>query len=228
MMLTIAQVIVQILQNDMDQPSKFMETLSHRSRRGGYGPRIAVTRAVAVGGGAYAAVHLPANSVGTKQLRDNAVVSSKVKNGSLLSIDFEAGQLPRGPTGPPGQRGQNGTNGTNGSPGPAGTARAYALVSTSGGHFANMSHNVTTVTHANGTGIYCVELDPSVAASGTAAIASPNYQSDDTSTGTPGVFAYAEYAGGCATNGVQVNTYRVIPGTSTSNGSTSHADEGSS
>jgi len=86
-----------------------------------------------------------------------------------------------------------------------------------------MSHNVATVTHTNGTGIYCVELDPSVAASGTAAVASPDFQSDDTSTGTPGVFAHAEYAGSCGTNGVQVDTFKIVPGTS--NGSTSHADE---
>ena len=36
---------------------------------------------------------IPFNSVGTSQLRANAVVSSKVKNGSLLAIDFKDGQL---------------------------------------------------------------------------------------------------------------------------------------
>ena len=39
---------------------------------------------VALGGGAYAATQLPKDSVGTRQLKKNAVVSSKVKNGSLL------------------------------------------------------------------------------------------------------------------------------------------------
>jgi hypothetical protein len=49
---------------------------------------------------------LPANSVGSKQLRKNAVTSSKVKNHSLKSVDFATGQLPKGdqgvqgPTGP--------------------------------------------------------------------------------------------------------------------------------
>lgn len=56
---------------------------------------------VALGGGAYAAMTLPKNSVGRKQLKPNAVVSSKVKNRSLLARDFKRGQLPRGPRGAP-------------------------------------------------------------------------------------------------------------------------------
>lgn len=39
---------------------------------------------------------LPANSVGTAQLKANAVVSGKVKDGSLLGKDFAADQLPSG------------------------------------------------------------------------------------------------------------------------------------
>jgi hypothetical protein len=56
---------------------------------------------LALGGGAYAAMTLPKNSVGRKQLKTNAVVSSKVKNRSLLAHDFKSGQLPRGPRGAP-------------------------------------------------------------------------------------------------------------------------------
>lgn len=51
---------------------------------------------LALGGGAYAATQLPKNSVGTKQLKRDAVTSPKVKNGSLLAKDFKKGQLPRG------------------------------------------------------------------------------------------------------------------------------------
>lgn len=51
---------------------------------------------IALGGGAYAAAKLPADSVGTTQLRDNAVISSKVLDGSLLARDFKAGELPGG------------------------------------------------------------------------------------------------------------------------------------
>ena len=94
---------------------------------------------VALGGTGYAAIVLPANSVGSKQLKKsavsnkkiakNAVTTSKVKDGSLLKGDFAAGQLPAGaagpagsagpagPTGPTGPAGTNGTNGTNGTDG---------------------------------------------------------------------------------------------------------------
>lgn len=66
---------------------------------------------VALGGTGYAAVTLPANSVGTAQLKKNAVTSLKVKNGSLLSADFKAGQIPAGPAGPAGSPGAAGAAG---------------------------------------------------------------------------------------------------------------------
>ena len=51
---------------------------------------------LALGGGAYAQLRIPNNSVGTPQLKRNAVTSAKVRNGSLLRRDFRAGQLLRG------------------------------------------------------------------------------------------------------------------------------------
>ena len=75
-----------------------------------------VALGVALAGTSVAAVNaLPSNSVGTKQLKKNAVISSKVKNRSLLAVDFKAGQLPRGPQGP---RGATGATGATGPPGP--------------------------------------------------------------------------------------------------------------
>jgi hypothetical protein len=67
--------------------------------------------AVALGGTGYAAIVLPANSVGTKQIKNNAVNSSKVANGSLLGADFRAGQIPAGPAGPAGPGGVAGPAG---------------------------------------------------------------------------------------------------------------------
>src|ERR687887_2661143 len=67
------------------------------------------------GTGIAAVAALPRNSVGTRQLRNNAVVSSKVRNHSLLARDFKRGQLPRGPIGPAGPAG---------APGPPGPPRA--------------------------------------------------------------------------------------------------------
>jgi hypothetical protein len=57
------------------------------------------------------------NSVGTIHLRNNAVTSVKVRNGSLLRADFRAGQIPAGPagaTGPAGPAGPAGPPGASG------------------------------------------------------------------------------------------------------------------
>lgn len=86
---------------------------------------------IALGGVSYAAIAVPAKSVGTKQLKGNAVTSAKVRNGSLLTRDFKGGQLdglefaaeesgPTGPTGPTGDTGETGPTGPRGETGPTG------------------------------------------------------------------------------------------------------------
>ena len=83
---------------------------------------------VALGGTSYAAVSLPASSVGSKQIKTNAVSSSKVANGSLLRRDFKSGQLPagaagaKGASGNPGAPGAPGATGAPGAPGATGPA----------------------------------------------------------------------------------------------------------
>ena len=57
---------------------------------------------------------LPRNSVGPLQLKNNAVTSVKVKNGSLLRADFRAGQIPAGPAGAAGPAGPAGPPGLSG------------------------------------------------------------------------------------------------------------------
>jgi hypothetical protein len=76
-----------------------------------------------LGGGAYAAVSLPKNSVGAKQIKRGAVNSSKVKDRSLRLSDFKPSQIPKGDAGP---RGPQGPQGAAGPQGEAGTARAFA------------------------------------------------------------------------------------------------------
>jgi hypothetical protein len=49
---------------------------------------------VALGGTSYAAVKLPRSSVGTKQLKSNAVVSGKIKNGQVRAGDIAGGIVP--------------------------------------------------------------------------------------------------------------------------------------
>lgn len=99
-----------------------------------------VALAVALGGTSYAAINLPANSVGTKHIKSNAVVSSKVKNRSLLAVDFKSGQLPRGPVGP---AGPSGPAGPAGAPGPAGPGARWAIVKP-GGYIESQSGGISS------------------------------------------------------------------------------------
>ena len=55
---------------------------------------------VALGGGAYAAVELPKNSVGTKQIKKKAVTLAKVAPAARNELRGQTG--PAGPQGPPG------------------------------------------------------------------------------------------------------------------------------
>ena len=63
---------------------------------------------VALGGSAYAAGVLPANSVGTPQLKGGSVTSGKVKDGTLKAVDFARNQLRAGPRGARGPAGPEG------------------------------------------------------------------------------------------------------------------------
>jgi hypothetical protein len=71
-------------------------------------------RLIALGGSAIAINKIKANSVGTKQLKNNAVTSPKVADGSLLGEDFAAGQLPAGAPGAAGAPGPTGPQGATG------------------------------------------------------------------------------------------------------------------
>src|SRR3954466_7985690 len=71
--------------------------------------------AVALSGGAYAvSTALPRNSVGSIQLKANAVNSAKVQNRSLRAAVFAIGHTPAGPQGPAGAAGPQGSPGTSG------------------------------------------------------------------------------------------------------------------
>jgi hypothetical protein len=75
---------------------------------------------VALGGAGYAAFRLPANSVGTRQLKSRAVTLGKI---SLRARAYLHGAVgPRGlqgPQGPEGPKGDRGHKGATGPPGPA-------------------------------------------------------------------------------------------------------------
>ena len=70
---------------------------------------------------------LPKRSVGTPQIKKNAVTGAKVKNGTLAAADFKAGQLPTGPKGDPGAPGPAGPNGDTGPKGDNGATGSPGL-----------------------------------------------------------------------------------------------------
>jgi Collagen triple helix repeat (20 copies) len=126
---------------------------------------------LALGGGAYAATKLPANSVGPAQIQNGAVSSKKVKNGSLVAADFKKGQLPagaRGVAGDAGPQGAAGAPGTAGAPGSAGTPGAPGAAGADGSALAYariasatdtidpaVSKNVTAANLTLKGGVYC-------------------------------------------------------------------------
>ena len=102
-----------------------------------------VALCIALGGTSYAALTLPRNSVGSKQIKSGAVKSSDVKNSSLRLRDFKRGEVPAGATGPAGAlgpkgdagpqgaRGADGADGAEGAPGTVGAASTAFFRATS-------------------------------------------------------------------------------------------------
>jgi Collagen triple helix repeat (20 copies) len=77
---------------------------------------------IALGGGAYAAVKLPASSVGPKQLKNRAVTPRKVAPATVRLFKGQKGdQGAPGATGAQGQQGEPGAPGSPGQPGSPGT-----------------------------------------------------------------------------------------------------------
>jgi hypothetical protein len=71
---------------------------------------------IALGGGAYAALRVPNNSVGTKQIKNRAITPAKVAPATVRLFKGQKGaqgaQGPSGLKGDPGALGQNGSNAT--------------------------------------------------------------------------------------------------------------------
>ena len=103
---------------------------------------------VALSGTSYAVTQLPKNSVGTKQLKRNAVTSTKVKDGTLVAADFQAGVL-TGTAGPKGDTGATGAAGATGPAGPAGATGAQGVPGPTASATASAS-GTTTLTAGGG------------------------------------------------------------------------------
>ena len=123
---------------------------------------------VALSGTAYAAT-LPRNSVGTAQLKRNAVTSAKVKPRSLLASDFRRGQLPagpQGPQGPAGPRGPEGPPGARGAEGATGARGAEGARGPEGPQGPAGATNVTVRQGAAGVGSSTATCNPGEVAVG--------------------------------------------------------------
>ena len=89
---------------------------------------------VALGGGAYAVVTLPANSVGSRQLKNSAVTPKKVARATIKLFKGQKGARgPKGDQGTQGGQGVQGPPGVQGIQGPIGPSNVYFTSSTTVG-----------------------------------------------------------------------------------------------
>lgn len=122
---------------------------------------------LALGGTSYAAIKLPKNSVGSTQLKANAVTGAKVKNKSLTIDDLATSTRTKlrgatGATGAAGAAGATGKDGATGATGPAGAnglTRALVKTGAASFHVANTTYHLTT---APGAGTYLVTADAQI------------------------------------------------------------------
>ena len=109
---------------------------------------------VALGGTGYAVTKLPSNSVGTTQLRKNAVTSSRIRPRTIRLSDISTStrtslrgaQGPQGPTGPQGPAGP-------------GTSIFHAAIDSGG---APVRGNAVAASGGGGAGTYTVEFSRDV------------------------------------------------------------------
>jgi hypothetical protein len=126
---------------------------------------------VALGGTSYATVlQVPRASVGTPQLKRNAVTPQKIApnavrtghvlNGPLLVADFKAGQIPQGPKG---DKGDTGAAGAAGAPGVAGLETASATSAANATDFKDLTVDCPSGRRVLGGGIRLTGADGFVA-----------------------------------------------------------------
>jgi hypothetical protein len=101
--------------------------------------------------GAYAAIKIPANSIGSAQLKNKAVTPKKVSPSAV--------KLFKGKQGKRGSSGAKGLPGPAGAQGPGGTAVAFAAVVAAGTTVGSQTKNVAdaNVKHP-ASGVYCFAL----------------------------------------------------------------------
>lgn len=106
-------------------------------------------------GTGWAVTQLPRNSVGSAQIKANAVSGPKVKDGSLSAADFAAGTLLAGAAGPAGPQGERGPQGEQGLQGAQGVLATASAVQKNNQAFSSSSVNVISTDPAAPTPVPC-------------------------------------------------------------------------
>jgi hypothetical protein len=151
---------------------------------------------VLAGGTAFAATQLGKESVGTNQLKKEAVTPAKLSKASKAALTGPQGttgatgatgpQGPKGDTGPmgePGVQGKPGVRGERGQEGKPGSARAWATISEAGTVLRGAG-----VAHAErfDPGLYCVFLSPDLEPFAVAALVTVDGTQGQLVSTTPG------------------------------------------
>ena len=105
---------------------------------------------IALGGTGYAALTLPGNSVGSRQIRSGAVGASELRTGAVRSKDIRKRSIRVGDISSSARRTLKGDADPPGPPGPSGTA-FHAAISSGG---AAVVGNAITVDHTSGQNAY--------------------------------------------------------------------------
>jgi hypothetical protein len=98
-----------------------------------------------LGGAAYAATTLPANSVGARQLRKRAVTPAKLSPAAVKALSGTAG--PEGPRGPKGDNGDRGEPGLQGLTGSVGPTEGFSIGRTPGAEENRLAEESITLHH---------------------------------------------------------------------------------
>jgi len=102
-----------------------------------------------LGGGAYAATQLPKNSVGTKQIKNNAVIGKKIKKGTIDASKLTSATVAT-------LKGTKGDPGPSGAQGPQGTTNSGAYATVVGETSFAGDHPGFAAVERPKEGIYCL------------------------------------------------------------------------
>jgi hypothetical protein len=110
---------------------------------------------ISLGGTGYAALKLPKNSVGSRELKKGAVTPTKVARATIRKFRSQRGPAgPKGDKGDPGSRGAIGAPGEKGATGEPGSAVAYAHVASDG--TVSDAQNIAASSRNGMIGPYCM------------------------------------------------------------------------